>query len=475
MRGLWRYKFRRTTSQLVLFVGVLAGLGLARLETGFSGWLCMAGLPIVLLALRRRSFISLAVVLLFGVSCGLWRGGIYMHRLSAYESLQYQRITLTARANEDGIYDGKAHQLSFTADHVVLENGQRLAGKIQMGGFGVNAIFQGDEVRAEGKLYPGRGAYQGKMSFAKLQVVSHHASLVDDIRRRFTAGIRTALPEPLASFAMGLLIGQRNTLPDGIKQDLLMVGLTHIIAVSGYNLTIILRASRGLLAKRSKRLSTGLSFGLIGVFLLLAGASASIVRAAIVSMLSIYASYYGRSFKPLNLLALTAAVTTWFNPVYLWSDLSWYLSFLAFYGVMVLAPLIRKRWPSRWHKTLLGSVAQESVCAEIMGLPFVLHIFGQMSLIGLPANLLIATMVPLAMLLSTIAGLAGMLTPALVGWLSWPAVALLNYMLDLAHLMAGIPHVFIENKTSRLMLCWLVTLSSCLLPPPSNTRRQSEH
>src|SRR3954470_8823983 len=104
-----------------------------------------------------------------------------------------------------------------------------------------------------------------------------------------------------------------------------MVGLTHIIAVSGYNLTIILHASRRVLGKRSKRMSTFLSLSLIVVFLLLAGASASIVRAAIVSVLSIWASYYGRGFKPLNLLALTAAITALANPVYVWSDLSWYL------------------------------------------------------------------------------------------------------------------------------------------------------
>jgi len=69
-----------------------------------------------------------------------------------------------------------------------------------------------------------------------------------------------------------------------------MVGLTHIIAVLGYNLTIILRASKNLLASRSKRLSTILSLGLIIVFLLITGFSASIVRAAVVSALSSYAS-----------------------------------------------------------------------------------------------------------------------------------------------------------------------------------------
>ncbi len=244
----------------------------------------------------------------------------------------------------DALY-GKTKQLAFDADSIELEDGERLPGKIQLSGFGVNAVFQGDEVMATGKLYPGYGAYQGSIGFAELSVTAHHPTVISIIRQKFTAGMQTALPEPLAPFAMGLLVGQRANLPDGVKQDLLMVGLTHIIAVSGYNLTIILHASRRLLGKRSKRISTFLSLGLIGVFLLLAGASASIVRAAIVSVLSIAASYYGREFKPLNLICLAAAITAWANPVYVWSDLSWYLSFLAFFGVMIVSPLIQTRWP----------------------------------------------------------------------------------------------------------------------------------
>jgi competence protein ComEC len=261
---------------------------------------------------------------------------------------------------------------------------------------------------------------------------------------------------------MGLLIGQRANLPDSVKQDLLMVGLTHIIAVSGYNLTIILQASRELLAGYSKRLSTMLTFSLIAVFLLLTGASASIVRAAIVSTLSIVAGYYGRNFRALNLLALAAAITAWAKPFYVWSDLSWYLSFLAFFGVMVVSPLIQARWPGRWHQTIAGSVALESVCAELMSLPFVLFIFGQMSLVGLPANVLVTALVPLAMLLGTVAGLGAMLFIPLAGWLAWPATYLLNYMLDIAHVMAHLPHIFIKNRalplTGMLFLYGLIIL-----------------
>jgi competence protein ComEC len=224
-----------------------------------------------------------------------------------------------------------------------------------------------------------------------------------------------------------------------------MVGLTHIIAVSGYNLTIILQASKKVFGKASKRMATFLALTLIGVFLLLAGSSASIVRAAIVSVLSIAVGYYGRSFRPLNLILLAAAITAWANPPYIWSDISWYLSFLAFYGVMALAPALSERFRPGRELALVPAVALESISAEIMTLPYVLHVFGQMSFVGLPANVLVTTLVPLAMLLSTFAGLSGMLIAPLAGWLAWPARLLLTYMLDIAHALSHIPGIFVQN------------------------------
>lgn len=410
---------------------------------------CEALVVLLVIFWRFRSPLTLVLAILFGLSFGLWRGAVYMQKLSDYDPYYYQKIDLHAQAIDDAVY-GKGSQIAFDAGKIRLDDGTELAGKLQISGFGENAVYQGDELSVTGKLYPSRGATQGRISYAQIHVEQRQPSVVADIRRRFTSGVQTALPEPLAPFAMGLLIGQRATLPDSVKQDLLMVGLTHIIAVSGYNLTIILQASRQILAGRSKRLSILLSFSLIAVFLLLAGASASIVRAAMVSTLSIIASYYGRGFRPLNLLALAAAITAWANPFYLWSDLSWYLSFLAFFGVMVVSPLVQARWPGRWHETIVGSVALESVCAELMSLPFILYIFGQMSFIGLPANVLVVALVPLAMLLSTIAGLAGMLLGPLAGWLAWPANLLLNYMLDIAHFMAHLPHIFAQNLSLSL-------------------------
>jgi hypothetical protein len=103
-------------------------------------------------------------------------------------------------------------------------------------------------------------------------------------------------------------------------------------------------------------------------------------------------------------------------------------------------------------------VALESVCAETMSLPIIVHTFGQMSFVGLVANVLVVAFIPLAMLLSTGAGLAGMWAGGIAGWVSWPARIMLTYILDVSHLLARIPHIFVEHvvlSLSQMLLAYV--------------------
>jgi competence protein ComEC len=454
----FRYvRIRQTTLVFIFCLMFLIGVGIA--HTGVlldSNWwlVSLAGL---LFCLKKRTVWAALFVVVFGLSLGWWRGGLYMQKMAAYDHYFYQKVTIIGRAMDDSAY-GNNTQQTFDAHNVIVEStGHQLTGKVKISGLGFPAAYTGDDFRATGKLYPSRGSYQAQMSYANVEFTGHHPSIVSNLRRDFAAGMESALPEPLGSFGMGLLIGQKANLSDGVYSALLMVGLVHIIAVSGYNLTIILRATEGLLKKHSKRLSTLLALALIGVFLLFAGGSASIVRAAVVSVLAIAAAYYGRKPKPLVLLMLAAAITAWANPFYVWTDVSWYLSFLAFFGVMVVAPLVLTRLPKSAGNSLVFTVAVESLCAELMTLPYVLHVFGQMSFVAIIANVLVVALVPLAMLLCLVAGLAGMVVPAIAGWFALPARLLLTYMLDIANVLSRIPHVFAQNLSlplSQLLLLY---------------------
>jgi competence protein ComEC len=439
-------KFHRTTLITVFCLSVLIGVGLSRKVT-FTPQLWLVALSPLLLLLKSKRFTAVFLVLILGTGIGIWRGSIYMQKYQTLHGLALHKVTITATATADSIY-GKRSQIQFKGTNIQLIDPYQaaLAGTFKLSGFGEHIVYKGDRVLVTGKIFPSRGANQATIAYAKLVRLSAGNSLFDNVGRRFDAGMQSALPEPQASFAMGLLIGQRNTLPVDITAALTAVGLVHIVAVSGYNLTILVRAtSRLRLGSKYQRLV--LSLSLISGFVLITGFSASIVRAAIVSVLTLWAWYYGRRIKPLVLISFAAAITGLWNPFYVWGDMSWYLSFLAFFGVLVIAPAISARFFKKPPK-LLTMVVLETLSAEIMTLPLILMTFSQLSVIALVANALVVPLVPLAMLLSAIAGAAGAIIPQIAGWLALPARLVLTYMLDIVHIMANIPSVLVHRSIS---------------------------
>lgn len=444
--GLCSRRLKRAPLVIACCLALFAGIGLARYVPGVDFWWVWLAAVAVLATWRKHTAVTLLCLVLLGFGVGWWRGSTTMTRLGVYRDLALKKVTLVGRVTDDAVY-GERSQLTFVMDgaRTTLPAPYALPGKLKIAGFGAEAVYRGDTVQVTGKLYPTRGNNQASISFAKLEVLAHGSSPIDELRRKFGAGLQSALPEPLASLGLGLLIGQRSTLPADVSEVLLTVGLTHIIAVSGYNLTIIVEVVRRLTGKRSKFQTMAACVLLIAVFLLITGNSPSIVRASIISLLGLGAWYYGRTIKPMVLLLAAGAMSVLVNPMYLWGNVSWYLSFLAFYGVLVVAPLVMKRLYGKRQPKLIGQIIIESSCAQIMTVPYVLYIFGHISFVALLANVLVVALVPLAMLLCLISGLAGMVLTAIAGWFAWPASLLLTYMVDVAYVLSRIPYASAEG------------------------------
>ncbi|HSX43695.1 MAG TPA: ComEC/Rec2 family competence protein [Candidatus Saccharimonadales bacterium] len=435
-----RKKFWRTTLIMYGLAAFLAGLGLARLKTIAPSGLVICIVFFVAITARKKSYLTLVSIVFCGLVFGWWRGSVYMLKLQPYQDLKNRAVIMIGVADTDAVYGDKS-QLSFDVSNLQITDPvqMHLVGKVSVKGFGVPMVYKGDKVQLEGRLYLTRGSKQAGISFAQIAVLEPDHSRVQSIKRQFEAGMQSALPEPLASFSLGLLIGQRSTLPESVTNQLSAVGLTHVVAVSGYNLTIIVLAVSQVLKKRSKYQNMVCSLLLIGLFLLFTGLSASIVRAALVSVLGLVSWYYGRQIRPLLLILLAAAFTAGWYPLYAWTDIGWYLSFLAFYGVLIVAPLVTKRWYKDKKPSFVTLLVIETMAAQIMTVPLIMYIFGQYSVVALLANILVVPLVPLAMLLTLVAGMGGMLVPQIAGWLALPARLLLTYMLDIVALFSRIP------------------------------------
>jgi ComEC/Rec2-related protein len=429
-------------------LAVAAGMFLSRIYPAPGGMYVVVLSIFALVSLRRHNAWALVFVTVAALGIGWWRGGVYVQRLMANDALYDQKVALVGTATEDAVY-GRYYQLEFsmTDARIVQPYAATLVGSVTVRGFGAAAVYKGDHVQLTGKLRRSLGNDISSVSFAELTVLERDTSWVNKLRRKFAASLQSVLPEPVAPFVLGLLIGQRSTLPEDVSEQLKHVGLTHIIAVSGYNLTIIVMACRRTLASRSKFQTTAACFGLLALFLLMTGFCPPIVRASIISFLGLWAWYYGRDIKPLVLLLVGGVITILANPLYLWGNVSWYLSFLSFFGVLIIAPLIKRRIFGNREPRAIAGVVLETTAASIMVIPYALYIFGQMSLVSLPANVLVVPLIPLAMLLGLIAGMAGMLVPLIAGWFAWPANLLLTYVLDIVAIFDRIPHAFIEDAS----------------------------
>lgn len=451
---------RRTTKIAIGLTAFLVGLCLSRfIDPG--GYLLITAISLIAICIRKNTYVHIAGIIALGIALGLWRGSVFMDRLNVYQDLNKQKVTIRAMAVNDAVYADKG-QLAFDVGSVSLLHpyNQILEGKIGVKGYGESMIYRGDTVLVSAKMYPTRGSKQASLGFAEIDRVQVGLSPIDSIRRQFAAGLQSVVPEPLGSLGLGILIGQRTTLPKSINDQLSTVGLTHIVAVSGYNLTILVMAVHHLTKNRSKYQSTITSVFLIGLFLLITGSSASIVRAALVSSLGLWAWYYGRQFRPTVLILLAAVITAGWFPPYIWSDIGWHLSFLAFAGILIVAPLITSRFRGAKQTKILSLILIETFAAQLLTLPIIMYIFGKLSLVSIFSNMLIVPLVPLAMLLSFVAGLAGMIIPSFAGWFAWPATILLTYMLDIVNLLSKIPLASVGQKigTLQMVILYLIIL-----------------
>jgi len=437
----------------------LAGLGVARVAPMIEAvWVLLAGvLAVVIFGIgRRRSFLLLALPLTL-LLLGWYRGQGVMQQTVVYDELIGKTVTIEATAIDDAVYSDRG-QLEFAVGQMKLQQpfAANLVGEMDVEGSGAPIIYRGDRLVIQGKLFRKRGGQIVGTSFAKLGLLSRSTSPIETMRRDFAAGMQNTLPDQLASFGLGLLIGQRTTLDATLEEELITVGLIHIVAVSGYNLTVIIEVVRRILRRGSRYQTLFFSITLIVVFLLFTGYSPSIVRAAIVSSISLTAWLFGRVFKPVLLLLFVAALTAGINPLYLWSNIGWYLSFTAFFGVLVLGPLLKERFvPERLQDNLLPTVLSETISAQICTLPIILFIFGRLSIISILANVLVVPLTPLAMLLSLLAGLAGMFDLFFSKLISLPAQLVLDYMLTVSSLLAKVPYANIEVHIDTLQMILL--------------------
>lgn len=481
--------------------GVLLGSDIALAPVILSGWLAML-LGLVFQKNKRALLVSTFSLLALA-------GGFFYFQASqtSRESSQLSyfngsgTVTVRGVVSLDPDVQDKTTRIKLRVDSIELSGGwQTTYGMVMLYAPRYPERSYGDILEVSGKLqtpvnfsdfdYAGFLAKQSVYSIMNYPLItvdstghgSWFMTQVYNLRHELAKIMARALPEPQASLAQGIILGLRGNIPPDVKADFTRSGTTHILAVSGMNLTILAGLLSIVLARiLGKRfyLYVWLTLALVWLYTLLSGVTPSVLRAAIMSSLFLAAELLGRQKNAGPALCLAAAIMIGFNPRVLF-DVSFQFSALSMAGIVYLYPIlldgtsntmekIRNKAPLL--KSPVGFVRDSfsmTFAATLAVWPVSAIYFGTISLTAPFATLLTVPVLPFIMSLGSLMSLAGLLWfPAAIaaGWVLW---IFLSYLLLVVGLFSTIPYSVIPTgDISRIftivyygvviMVAWVLT------------------
>jgi competence protein ComEC len=294
---------------------------------------------------------------------------------------------------------------------VLIFDGRRVearAGLLVVGGEGWGAAESGQRIRATGRLKPaGAGEAEAGMLSAsstpvRLSTVAGWDRAPAGLRSSFSAAA-AGLSGDAKGLLPGMVTGDTGALDPQLAAAMKTVGMTHLTAVSGANCSLVLGAL--LLAARSLRLprplAAGLALGGLGLFVLMVGPDASVLRAACMGAIGLSALVFGRAGRGLSLLCVASTALLLAAPA-LAADFGFLLSVLATLGIVVAGRPIMGWLPAVVPRSVAAGLAVP-LSAQLFCGPAIVLLQPQFSSYALPANLAAAALVAPVTLLGTAA------------------------------------------------------------------------
>ncbi len=242
------------------------------------------------------------------------------------------------------------------------------------------------------------------------------------IKDKIRQGIYRSFSPPQSEILGAMILGDKGRMSLELKEKLNVTGIRHITAISGLHILILSTILMSLLLGigLSRSLAPYISLGIIFLFIAMIGFQPSSVRAGIMGGLFVLAQAFGRKSVGTRAIILTAGIMLLINPLLLFYDIGFQLSFLAVLGIITLAPYFKK-----WVKS---TILATTLSAYIFTLPILFYNFGRISLIGPLVNILVIPVIYWIMILGLAFSILTLIFP-LGSWLiSFPLWLLLTYI-----------------------------------------------
>jgi competence protein ComEC len=463
---------------LSVYLGIAWFLGLwlaSAVVLDWTVWLAVAGVGLVTaVSLRKFRSISWSAACVLVLALAAIRYGTAVPTIDTGHIAYYngtRNVTITGLVVDEPDVRDRFVNLRVEVDSIQVSGGAQLPmqGVVQVQTYRFPVINYGSQLRVTGILeappegetfsyrtYLARQGIHSLMSLPNVAVLAENVGnplyqAIFTFKGRAQATIAQLIPEPQAALLTGILLGNDNGLPPELEEAFRITWMTHVIAISGFNIAILVailvRLAEPFLSRRGSVI-----FALVGISLytVLVGADASVVRAALMGSIYLIANrWLGRPNFAFASLILAGFMMTVIRPFTLW-DVGFQLSFAATLSLMLYAdPLTQwvrrglERWLERdWVEKVMGFLSEAvvlTIAAQILTLPLMIGYFGQLSLISLLANALILPVQPAVMIWGGLATLVGLILPAVGQLLAWVAWLFLGYTVWMVRLFAAVP------------------------------------
>jgi len=311
-------------------------------------------------------------------------------------------------------------------------------------------VSYGDRVEIEGKFSkPGiiedfdYAAYLSKddiyfvMNFAEVEIISSgHGNAVKrnllSLKQSIVNKMRNIFAEPESSLLAGLILAGKSALPKDVLEEFRRAGIIHIVVLSGYNITIIADFLKKIFG------NTGSIIGIL-LFVVMTGGEATVVRAAIMVLVVIMAKSFHRPYSAPRALLSAGFLMVLHNPKILVFDASFQLSFLATCGLIYVVPKVAKHLQWITERFKAREIMATTIGTQITVLPLLIYLTREVSIVSLPANILVLFFIPHVMFAGFFATLIAYVSPILALPLTYLAHLILSWILFIGHFLGNLP------------------------------------
>jgi competence protein ComEC len=302
------------------------------------------------------------------------------------------------------------------------------------------------------------------MSYPKIEIVSRGngnflQSALFWAKEKFLEKMNMAISAPENLLMGGLILGEKSSFSQALRESFVNTGTIHIVALSGYNVTIVAEWIMKFFARVPYvPKNFGISMGVLSIifFIIMTGGSSTSIRAGIMAILALVARATGRNYDVARALLLAGVLMVLLNPFLPAFDVSFQLSFLATVAVIFLAPRIEKYFQWVTEKFQLRDIVSVTTAAYIFVFPFILYKMGNFSLVALPANILILPFIPLTMLLGFLTGFVGLIWYGLAVPVGFVSYLFLHYELGIISFFSNLPFAAFNFPNFPLILTLII-------------------